>query len=124
MKKKLLLATFLAAAIGAGAANAMDVATYLAKGEILRAKGMTAMFSSGYQELQAEGKASMVALKRERLAAQRAGRRAAYCPPGPASLNPQEIFAVMNAIPAARRPHVPVKDAIRAAFVRKYPCPG
>jgi len=122
MRTKLLAAGLLAIAATA-AANAMDVATYLAKADALRQRGMTAMFSSEARELQAEIRTSGAALKQERLAAQRAGRRPAYCPPGPASLSVEEIFAAMNAVPPARRARTPVKDALRAAFARKYPCP-
>jgi len=122
MKMKLLAAGLLAAA-AAAAANAMDVATYLAKADALRQRGMTAMFSSEARELQAEIRSSGAALKQERLAAQRSGRRPFYCPPGPASLSVEEIFAAMNAVPPARRARTPVRDALRAAFVRKYPCP-
>ena len=122
MKIKLLAAAMLT--IGAAAAaNAMDVATYLAKADSLRQRGMTAMFSSEARELQAEIRTSGAALKQERLAAQRAGRRPAYCPPGPASLSIEEIFAAMNAVPPARRARTQVRDALRAAFARKYPCP-
>jgi hypothetical protein len=119
---KLLVAGLLAVA-AAAAANAMNVATYLAKADALRQRGMTAMFSSEARELQAEIRSSGAALKQERLAAQRSGHRPAYCPPGPASLSVEEIFAAMNAVPPARRAHTSVRDALRAAFARKYPCP-
>jgi hypothetical protein len=122
MRTKLLAAAMLT--IGAAAAaNAMDVATYLAKADALRQRGMTAMFSSEARELQTEIRSSGAALKQERLAAQRSGRRPAYCPPGPSSLSVEEIFAAMNAVPPARRARTPVRDALRAAFARKYPCP-
>jgi hypothetical protein len=118
-----LLAAGLLAIGAASAVNAMDVATYLAKVGALRQRGVTAMFSSEASEVQAEIRTSGAALKQERLAAQRAGRRPAYCPPGPASLSMEEIFAAMNAVPPARRARTPVRDALRAAFARKYPCP-
>ena len=112
----------LACAAWTGTADAMDVATYLGKVEALRAKGMAAMFSSDVQVLQSEVTTSSAALKRERLAALKAGRRPAYCPPDPASLSQQEIFAALTAVPPARRARTQVKDALKAAFVRKYPC--
>jgi hypothetical protein len=37
--------------ISVSAANAMDVATFIAKAEILRDRGMLAMFASEYDEL-------------------------------------------------------------------------
>jgi cell division protein FtsL len=122
MKKKLLTAALLCA-IGASTAHAMDVATYLAKAEALRARGMTAILSSDFRELQAEISASGAALRQERLAARRAGRRPAYCPPESVSFSREEIFAAMNAVPAPLRSRTQVRDALRAAFARRFPCP-
>jgi hypothetical protein len=118
-----LLAALLAAAAAAGPAYAMDVATYLAKAQGLQAMGMRAMFSSDYTELQTETRASIAYLRTERLAAQRAGRRQAYCPPERISLGPAEILGAMSAVPPARRARTQVRDALRADFARRYPCP-
>jgi hypothetical protein len=35
----------------------------------------------------------------------------------------QEVIAAMTAIPPARRARTQVRDALRAAFARRYPCP-
>jgi len=122
VKKKLLAATLASLAL-VGIANAMDVATFLAKADGLKARGVMAMFSSDSREMQAELKAGAASLRRERLAAQAAGRRTAYCPPEHASLSVEEVFAAMNAVPPARRGRTQVRDALRAAYARKYPCP-
>lgn len=106
------------------AADAMDVATYLAKTESLRSKGVGAMFSSELKELQSEVRASAAALKQERLATLQRGRTPAYCPAGKVSLAPEEIFAAARAVPAHRRAITPLRDAIRSALARKYPCRG
>lgn len=119
-----LLAIAIFGVVSVSAANAMDVGTFLAKAEVLRERGVMAMFASEYGELQGEIRASYASLKQERLAAQGAGRRAAYCPPGPASLTTEEIMGAMTAVPPARRTRVQVRDALRAAFARKYPCRG
>ena len=66
MRKMLLAAVALAIA---APANAMDVATYLAKAQHLQALGMAAVFSSDYREMTAEGTAAVHALRQERLAA-------------------------------------------------------
>ena len=118
-----LLAAGIASLVSVSAANAMDVGTFLAKAEILQERGVLAMFASEAEELQGEIRTSFAALKQERLGAQAAGRRPAYCPPGPARLSTADISAAMSAVPPARRPHVQVRDALRAAFARKYPCP-
>ena len=123
MKKKLLAAVILAVA-PLGAAHAMDVASFLAKADALQRKGMLALMSSDYKLLKAEIEANALALRNERLAAERARRRAAYCPPAKQSLNSDEILAAFRSIPAAQRPRTPVKDALRALLVRKYPCRG
>src|SRR5215212_877261 len=97
MRKKLAMFV-LACVAAAGPAAAMDVATYLGKVEALRARGMAAMFSSDAQVLQSEITTGGAALRRERLAAIKAGRRPPYCPPDHASLTQQEIFAALTAV--------------------------
>ena len=123
MKTKLLAAALLAI-VPVGAAQAMDVAAFLAKADALQKKGMMALFSSDYKALKAEIVAHSQTLRNERLAAERSGRRPAYCPPRKSGLNSDEILAAFRSIPAAQRPRTPVKDALRALLVRKYPCRG
>ena len=121
MKSKLLVAG-IAGLVAVSAANAMDVGTFLAKAGTLQERGVLAVFASEYGELQAEIRTSYASLKQERLAARGAGRRPAYCPPDPASLTMPEMLAAMTNVPTARRAHVQVRDALRAALARKYPC--
>jgi hypothetical protein len=123
MKTKLLVAGVVGL-VSVSAANAMDVGTFLAKAGILQERGLLAPFASEYGELQTEVRTSFASLKQERLAAQSAGRRPFYCPPGPATLSAQELMAAMTAVPEARRTRTQVRDALRAAFARKYPCRG
>lgn len=103
-------------------ASSMNVATYLRKAESLRSQGMAAIFSSEYRELQSEVRASGAALRQERLVALQRAQRPAYCPRGSVSLAPEEIFAAAQAVPAARRSATPLREAIRYALARKYPC--
>lgn len=105
-------------------ANAMDVATFLARADALQKKGMLALMSSDYKLLMAEIETNALALRNERLGAERARRRAAYCPTARQSLNSDEILASFRTIPAAQRPRTAVKDALRALLARKYPCRG
>ena len=122
MKIKLLAAALLAA-LPVGAAHAMDVATFLAKADALQKKGMMALMSSDYKLLKKEIVPHSQTLRNERLAAERAGRKGAYCPPPKQSgLNSDEILRAFRSIPAAQRPRTDVKDALRALLVRKYPC--
>ena len=106
------------------ALHAMTVAVFLEKAEALQKRGMTAMFSSDIGLLKDEIKGAGQALREERLAAQRAGRRAAYCPPERPALNSNELLAHFRAIPAPQRARTEVRDALRSLLVRKYPCPA
>jgi hypothetical protein len=106
-----------------GAANAMDVATWLAKADALKAKGVAALLSKDFKLLEGEIRANGAALKSEREAAKAAGQRPPYCATGKVSLNSDEVIVMMRAVAEAQRPHTPVKDALRAGLARKYPCP-
>ena len=117
-----LLAALLLASVPLGPAHAMDVATFLAKADALKKKGMMALMSSDYKLLKKEIVTHSQTLRAERLAAERAKRRAAYCPPPKQNLNSDEILAAFRSIPAAQRPRTDVKDALRALLARKFPC--
>jgi hypothetical protein len=106
----------------ATSASAMDVATFLAKGRALMARGAGAVLAPEFREIQGEIQASVIALRRQRLRAVRANRRPPYCPSAGAGLSSEEIQAAMLAVPVAQRRQVQVKEAIAAAFARKYPC--
>ncbi|MFL6845755.1 MAG: hypothetical protein ACJ8ER_12835 [Allosphingosinicella sp.] len=121
MKRKLLAAALLAVA-PLGAAQAMDVATFLAKADALEKKGMMALFSSDYKALKAQIEADSQILRNERLAAERAHKRAAYCPPAKPSLSSNEVLAAFRSIPPAQRARTDSKDALRALLAHKYPC--
>ena len=121
MKIKLLAAALLAM-VPLGAANAMDVATFLAKADALEKKGMMALMSSDYKLLRNEIMAQSRLLRAERLAAERAGHKPAYCPPARQELGSKELLAAFRTIPVAQRPRIQVRDALRAFLARKYPC--
>lgn len=123
MHKRLIVIVLLAVSFST-TASAMDVATYLAKAESLRSKGMAAMFSSDFKALQAEVRASAATLKKERLAAIEKKQTPAYCSAGKISLAPEEIFAAAQAVPVRIRAVTPLTDPVRAALARKYPCRG
>lgn len=122
MKKMLLLVT--ATSLAASSAAAMDVATFLAKVEALERMGVRAAFSSDGRLVMDELNASNTALRSERLAAQVAGRRPAYCPDLHPRATSTEIVTALRTIPAARRPQVEVRNALRAFYARRYPCPA
>jgi hypothetical protein len=123
MTKKLMLAAVLLT-LPIGAANAMDVATFLAKAGALEKKGMMALFSSDYKALKGEVEAAGAQLRAERMAAQKGGRKPAYCPPAKSGLDSKELLAHFRAIPPQQRPGMQVKDGLRSLLARKYPCRG
>ena len=106
------------------ASAAMDVATFLAKADALRAKGPMALFSSDVGLLKNEVQSAALALRTERLALLKTGKKAAYCPPAKGSMNSDELMAAMHVVPVAERPRTDVKAVVRSILVRKYPCHG
>lgn len=122
MNRKLLAAAAGLAIVPMTAANAMDVATFLGKADALQKKGMMALMSSDYKLLKNEVVAQSQVLRNERLAAERAHRKPAYCPPPKSGLDSGEILRAFRTIPAAQRPRIQVKDALRALLAKKYPC--
>ena len=119
--KKLLLAAALIAL--PAALHAMTVAVFLEKAEALKSRGALALLSSDLRLLKGEIQTAGAALRAERLAAERAGRRPAYCPPGPGGrFNSDELLAHFRAIPPAQRARMEVRDGLRSLLVRKYPC--
>jgi hypothetical protein len=119
--RKLLLGLLLVAT-PLSALNAMNVRVFLEKADALQRRGIGALFSADYRLLKREVEANMQALRAERLAAERAGRRGAYCPPAKPSLDSNEILSAFRTIPEAQRERIEVKDALRALMARKYPC--
>jgi hypothetical protein len=113
----------LAAAMPLAALKAMPVAEFLTRAEALKAKGAMAMFSKDLGVLRNEVAGAAGQLRAERLAAQKAGRRPAYCPKTKGtSLDSDQVLAIMRAVPAQERGRTQVKDALRAHFVRTQPC--
>lgn len=122
MKKMLFLVT--ATSLAANSAAAMDVATFLAKVEALERMGLRAAFSSEGRLVTDEINSSNNALRSERLAAQAGGRRPAYCPDLHPRATSTEIVTALRTIPAARSSQVEVRNALRAFYARRYPCPA
>ena len=113
----------MAALLVPAAASAMPVSTFIAKAEALKAKGPLALFSGDLKLLSSEVKADSVALRGENLAADKAGRRKAYCTPkAGVALSQNDIMAAMQAVPPPQRASTPTKDAMRTYLARRFPC--
>ncbi|MBX9645300.1 MAG: hypothetical protein K2W91_14525 [Novosphingobium sp.] len=99
----------------------MNVATFLAKADALKAKGAMALFSSDINVLKAEGTAAGEAY-RARLAKERATGRPSSCPPKGAKVNSSDLLNHLRGYPAAAKPKVSMKQAMADFFIKKYPC--
>ncbi|HEX5182654.1 MAG TPA: hypothetical protein VFW19_05810 [Allosphingosinicella sp.] len=110
-------------ALPATAAQAMDVATFLAKVDALQKKGMLALLSSDYRDVKTESEAAIREIAAEGRAAKAARKPPLACPPGgKAQTDSNEVIAYFRAMPPDRRARTQVKDALLALLVRKYPC--
>ena len=73
--------------------------------------------------MKAEGTAAGKAIGADRIAAEKAGRPILYCSPQPrAQLGSFEFIDGLEAIPAAERARMTLKDAMIRVLQKKYPC--
>jgi len=106
-------------------AQNMPLNQFLAKAGALEKKGAMALFSSDMGRLKKEMQVSAQQLRAERLAAQAAGKKPAFCPPQkPTALGVSEILGHFRAIPPAQRERMRTKDALRNLLAKKHPCPS
>lgn len=120
-----ILAMLLLTTLPAGAANAqnMPASTFLQKAEALKKKGAMALLSSDMGLLKKEMTGAANALRAERLAAQKAGRKPAFCPPAKAAgMGADEIIGHFQSIPAPERARMTSRDGFRTLLAKKYPC--
>ncbi len=99
----------------------MIVATFLAKADGLKAKGMGALFSPDIKVLKAEGMAAGMAY-RDRLKAEKAQGKPSSCPPEKAKMTPDLLLTHLRAYGPAARTGTTMKTAMADYFIRKYPC--
>jgi hypothetical protein len=110
----------------AASAQAMPLPTFLERATALEKKGPLALFHRGeINALFTEMKGASDQLKAERLAAEKAGRPAAFCPPAGqkgVSFSSTELLRELRAIPAAQARSMTMTDAMRTVLARRYPC--
>jgi len=112
-------------ALAPAAATAMPVSTFLAKADKVQKKGPLAMFSGDLKLLMGQIKTDAAQLRAENKAAEAAGRPKAYCTaPGGVKMSNRDILSAMHAVPPAQRARTSTKDALRAYFARRFPCPA
>ncbi|MBU6393329.1 MAG: hypothetical protein KGQ75_02025 [Sphingomonadales bacterium] len=118
----MVLAALLAPASPIFAApGAMSVATFLAKAEALKAKGMMALFASDVSLLKSEV-ANAAAAYRRQLRQEAITGKPSACPPEHAALNSDDLMAQMRTYPATDRPRIPVTQAVADLIRKRYPC--
>jgi hypothetical protein len=117
-----LLSLIAAPALSAAPGSAQN---FLDRANRLKAKGPLALFDSDYGRLKAEATAVGKSIGDDRIAAQRAGKPILYCSPtARAQLGSYEFIDGLEAIPAAERQRMSLKDAMIRVLQRKYPCRG
>src|SRR3954470_22073102 len=113
MRKTFYLLLALSVAAPAVAAPAGTAQNFLDRANRLKAKGPLALFDSDYGRLKAEATAVGKSIGADRIAAERAGRPRLYCSPqARAELGSFEFIDGLNAIPAAERGRMTLKDAM------------
>jgi hypothetical protein len=123
MRKTILLFAALSVctpSLGAAPGTAQN---FLDRANRLKAKGPLAFFDSDYGRLKADATAVGKAIGDERIAAEKAGKPILYCSPNArASLGSFEFIDGLEAIPAAQRATMSLKEAMLRVLQMKYPC--
>lgn len=122
MKRRIGAALAAAVLLASPAVAAMDVATFLAKADALKAKGPLALFSGDLKRLKAEMAAAGQQLKAEKAARDKAGLPPRSCPPKGAKMDANAFLDEMRKIPAAEQRTMQLKDGLLWVGRRKYPC--
>lgn len=123
--KKSTAAMALALMLNASAVQAapgdMNVATFLAKADALRAKGFMALLSPDYKTLKVEATAGGLAY-RARLKGEQTAGHPSSCPPHPTSINSTALMSHLKSYPEAARTRTSMKAAMADLFMKTWPC--
>lgn len=123
MRKTILLALLLSISAQSAAAAAGSAQNFLARAERLKSKGPLAFFDSDYGRLKSEATVVGKSIGDDRIADERAGKPILYCSPSPrADLGSFEFIRGLEAIPAAERDQMSLKEAMIRVLQKKYPC--
>ena len=123
MRKTIAFILVLATCAPAFAAAPGSAQNFLERANRLKAKGPFAFFDSDYGRLKAEATAVGKAIGDDRIAAEKAGRPILYCSPKPrAQLGSFEFIDGLQAIPAAERARMSLKEGMLRVLQKKYPC--
>jgi len=103
------------------AAGDMNIATFLAKADGLRAKGAMALLSSDFKVLKSEGEAAGASY-RTRLQRERAAGKPSSCPPQGTRINSDQLLTHLRSYPAENRQSISIRTAMADWFIRTHPC--
>lgn len=118
-----IAAVLIVGAVPALAAPPGTAQNFLERANRLNAKGPLALFDSDYRRLKAEATAVGKSIGVDRIAAEKAGKPILYCSPkARAELGSMEFVNGLEAIPAAERANMSLKQAMLRILQKKYPC--
>jgi hypothetical protein len=123
MKRALLtLCALMVSSAAISAPGDMSVATFLAKADALKAKGILAIGSPDIDLLKAEVKGAG-ANYRKRLATDKTAKRPAHsCPPAKTSMDSEVLISHLRTYPTADRPRTSMNTAMADLMKKRYPC--
>ena len=100
----------------------MPAAIFLKKADALRARLPLSLLSPELKHLQAEAEGAGDELHKEHAAALLARKATDYCSPVSKYLSVRELILGLHALPAQELQRMDIKQAMRAVYVRNYPC--
>ncbi len=127
LRRRIILGTFalaLSAPLSAplsAAPGDMSVATFLAKVDALKARGLGALFSSDISLLKSEATAAGMGY-RGRLRQEKAAGHPSSCPPTPAKVGQDMWLNQLNSYPVAARGGISLHRAMADMFIKNWPC--
>jgi hypothetical protein len=123
MRHLLIAALMLSLSLPAEAAAPGTAQQFLDRAHRLLGKGPLALFDADYGRLKKEATVAGESIRHDREAAERARKPILYCSPKPrAELGNMEFIRGLEAIPAADRPRISLKEAMLRVLQKKFPC--
>jgi hypothetical protein len=104
------------------AAGDMSVATFLAKADALKAKGILALGSPDIEKLKAEMQGATGAYRARIEGDKKAGKPPHSCPPPKAKMGSDELLAHFRSYPASARSRTSVRAGFFDMMKKRYPC--
>lgn len=101
----------------------MSVATFLAKADALKAKGLGALGSPDIKLLYGEAQAAGATYRAKIDADKKAGREPHSCPPKKAKMNSDQFLSHLRTYPVTVRPKTTITTAMFDVMKKRYPCP-